>query len=144
MQATEILATLQQRGATVRTIEGDQLEVVPRRVLDDELRKAIRAHKAEVLAELRRDEASRFIADPIVETRQELGAVLIESTRFGQLWVVLDSRLSDGLRNEEALRPTPRPVLKSSDIEAFCGKSEAMIRATLIALVVFPGSELIQ
>ena len=52
--------------------------------------------------------------------------------------------LLDELRTEEALRSEPRPVLEASDIEAFRGKSEAMIRATLNALVVFPGSELIQ
>ena len=52
MEAQEILATLQQRGATVRALQDGRLEVAPRRVLDDELRAAIRSHKRELLAEL--------------------------------------------------------------------------------------------
>ncbi len=58
MEAQEILATLQQRGATVRALQDGRLEVAPRRVLDDDLRAAIRSHKRELLAELAQREDS--------------------------------------------------------------------------------------
>ena len=85
MQAQEILATLQERGATVRALDDGQLEIAPCRVLDDDLRDEIRAHKTQVIAELRRVEGPGLTEGPIVATQQDLGAVLIRSHRFGEI-----------------------------------------------------------
>ena len=81
---------------------------------------------------------------PIAETRLEPGAVLIESPRFGPVWVVLDARLLDEIRAEEAQQPEPRPVVTTHDIAALSGKSEAAITAALEVFRVFPGARVAQ
>ena len=58
-------------------------------------------------------------------------AVLIQSQKFGQVWVVPDHLLVHEIRAEEALRPEPRPVL--------LGSRRALIRAKLNVLAVLPG-----
>jgi hypothetical protein len=54
--AQELIAEAERRGARFRIEPGDALRAVPKKVfdLDPELNRAIGAHKAEVLAELRR------------------------------------------------------------------------------------------
>ena len=53
-KADAIVATLEARGATIRVL-GDRLGIEPRRVLDDDLRAAIRANRAELLKLLERE-----------------------------------------------------------------------------------------
>ena len=145
MLAQEILATLQQRGATVRALEGDQLEIGPRRVLDDQLRAAIRSHKADLLAELRRDEANELTAGPVLETRRELGAVLIRSRRFDQeIWIALTEEMALELRAEEQDRETPRPVLLAEDVAGLRGRPPEAVEAVLRVAAAFPGARVIQ
>ena len=74
MEVQDILTTLQQRGATVRVLDGGRLEVIPRRVLDDELRAAIRAHKVEVLAELRQATRAKFDLATVARARASFAA----------------------------------------------------------------------
>ena len=143
MNAPEILATLRRRGATVRVLGGNQIEVAPRRVLDDGLRAVIRSHKPALLVELHRTEAVELTGGQILETRHELGAVLIRSRRFDcELWVALDPGMADELRAEEQARETPRPVLLPDDVASLRGKSEAMVKATLNTMAVFPGARI--
>ena len=141
MKAQEILTTLRQRGATVRVLDGGRLEVIPGRVLDDELRDAIRSRKTEILRELRPPAADAVEDAVISETRQQLGAVLL-SSRFGELWIALTEPMAAVLQAEETQRPEPRPVLLPEDLAALKGKSEAAVRAVLDIAAVFPGSRI--
>ncbi len=143
MDAQAILTVLHQRGATIRLVGDQGIEVGPRRVLDDGLREEIRARKAQLVAELRRAEASDLARDPILETRHALGAVRLE-TRFGSIWIALDPSMTAELRVTEQARKSPRPVLEPSDVARLRGKSDGAIRAVLNAMAVFPGSAVIQ
>jgi hypothetical protein len=81
----------------------------------------------------------------IPETREQPGAVLIRSARFGrEVWIALDPCMVPELQAEEAERPEPRPVLTPEDVARLRGKPEGAIRAVLNALAVFPGSRLMQ
>ncbi len=81
---------------------------------------------------------------PIAETRLEPGAVLIESPRFGPVWIALTPSMADELRAEEAQQAERRPVLLPADIAALAGKSEQAIKAALRVAVVFPGARVLQ
>ena len=54
MEAAEILRELHKRGASLHTLDGGRLQVVPASVLDDGLSDAIRAHKPDLIAALNR------------------------------------------------------------------------------------------
>lgn len=85
------------------------------------------------------------MGDPeVIETREQVGAVLIRSPRFGEVWVALEPGMAPELVAEEAARAEPRPVLLAEDVAKLRGKSEEMIRATLAVLGTFPGARLIQ
>ena len=77
---------------------------------------------------------------PIAETRLEPGAVLIESPRFGPVWIALTPGMADELRAEEAQRLESRAVLLTDDIANLRGKSETAVRAALEVARVFPGA----
>ena len=139
MTAVALLADLRRRGV-VLTPAGDQIRYrAPRGALTEADRQAIRTHRDEVLAELRRSEA-----DLSTETHQELGAVLIRSRRFGELWIALTDGIAAELRSEESERPAPRPVLLPADVTRLMNKPTATIEAVLNTMAVFPGSGLIQ
>jgi hypothetical protein len=80
---------------------------------------------------------------PVVATREQIGAVLLR-TRFGEIWVVLESSMVAELVAEEAGRADPRPVLLAEDVARLRRKSEEMIRAALAVLATFPSVRLIQ
>ena len=90
------------------------------------------------------DATEDLAAAPIIESRQEPGAVLIQSPRFGPVWIALAPGVADELRAEEAQRSEPRPVLLADDITALRGKSEAAVRATLGVARAFPGARVVQ
>ena len=138
-----LLADLQSRGVQV-VAEGQQLRCRgPRGALRPADLDRLKAHKTEILAELHHTEAAELTGGKIVEARHELGAVLIRSNRLdGELWVALDPGMAAELRAEEQARETPRPVLLPEDVAALRGKPEAMIRATLNVLAVFPGAQI--
>jgi hypothetical protein len=81
---------------------------------------------------------------PIVETREQIGAVLIRSPRFGEVWMVLEPSIAPEIVAEESGRAEPRPVLLAKDVARLRGKSDEMIRATLAVLATFPDARLIQ
>ena len=141
MEAQEILATLQQRGATVRALQDGRLEVAPRRVLDDELRAAIRSHKRELLAEL--PQYGESAEAPALGSGVP-AAVLVDSPRYGEVWVVAtDAEVAAAIRLEEKHRDQPRPVLMASDVSRLQGKSPEAITAVLNVVTVFPGARVL-
>ncbi len=149
MSVSTLLLDLRRRG--VRLIpDGDSLRCRgPRGALTEADLAALREHKPEVLKQLRQTASIDALllagdAEPILEIRQEPGAVVIESPRFGPVWIVLDARLLDELRAEEAERSEPRPVLTSADIAALRGKSETAVRASLEVARVFPCARVLQ
>jgi hypothetical protein len=80
---------------------------------------------------------------PAIAAREQIGAVLIRSPQYGEVWVVLEGgSLLDELRAEEQARPNPRPVLRTNQIHRLRGKPEAAIRAVLNTLAVFPVTEI--
>ena len=95
----------------------------------------------------RLDDAARALAEaPVIETRQdqEPGAVLIRSTKYGEVWLALTEGMAAEIRSEEAQRSEPRPVLLTDDIAKLRGKSKAAVRAALELARVFPGTRVIQ
>ena len=146
-----LLADLQSRGVKV-IADGQKLRCRgPRGAMKPADLTGLRAHKAEILAELQpaADPGQAGLighsTDPILETRHELGAVRLWSRRFAcELWVALDPSMASELRAEESQHPAPRPVLDPADVTRLKGKSAETIQAALVALTVFPGSGLIQ
>src|SRR5262245_17313111 len=111
MDAHAIVATLRSRGADIQLV-GERLGVSPRRALDDELRRAIRTYREELLALVSSEGEGRVVlrstkhlntstvasvieltAEPVVAVRERLGAVLIHSARFGEVWLALDTSM---------------------------------------------------
>lgn len=80
---------------------------------------------------------------PITETRERLGAVLVRSPHFGEVWVVLDPCEAPELEAEEQAREEPRPVLHVEDVARLRGKPEAAVRAALETLRAFPGARVV-
>ena len=129
------------------TADGDRLRYrAPRGTLGPADLDALREHKLSVLVALLEDSTEALAEAPVIETRQEQepGAVLIESPKFGPVWVVLDACLLDEIRSEEQAREDPRPVLRSADIAKLRGKSEAAARAALRVFQMFSGARLMQ
>lgn len=83
-------------------------------------------------------ESSALDAAPITETREFLGAVLIASPKFGEVWIALEPSMAPKLEAEERARQDPRPVLLAEDVARLREKSEAAIQATLEVLRAFP------
>jgi lambda repressor-like predicted transcriptional regulator len=67
MTPAGIVATLRERGARLEVLPDDRLAVTPRSALDDDLRAAIRSHKAAIVAELRRAGTDPATAAPKAE-----------------------------------------------------------------------------
>lgn len=81
--------------------------------------------------------------DP-VETRERLGAVLMRSRLFGELWLALDPCALPELEAEESERPDPRPVLTADDVLRLRGKSDEAIQFTLEVCRAIPGARVLQ
>ena len=149
MSVSALLFDLRRRG--VRLIaDGDFLRCRgPRGALTDADLAALREHKPEVLKQLRQTAPPDALllagdAEPILETRLETAAVLIQSPRFGPVWVGLDAHQSDEIRAEEQAREDPRPVLTPADIAALHGKNETAIKAALEVFRVFGSAKVLQ
>ena len=80
----------------------------------------------------------------IADARARVGAVLVDSHRFGQVWIALDPCLVPDLHAEEQARGVPRPVLLVEDVARLRGKPERAVRAVLQAAAVFPGVRVVQ
>ena len=143
MTARALLEQLRDQGARVwagaNTLEID----APVGLLGPELRAELKAVKGELLQLLREERWGPESASPI-EVRQQIGAVLIDSPRFGQVWLALDSCMADQLRAEEPERTDPRPVLTAADLAHLEGKPPAMVEAMLNTLTAFPDSRVVQ
>ena len=80
----------------------------------------------------------------IADVREQIGAALIESARFGEVWIALTEAMAVELRTEEQSSDTPRPVLLAADVARLRGKSDAAVRAALRAAAVIPGARVVQ
>lgn len=123
---------------------GQRLRVeAPVGVLTQELRAALAARKEQILARLRADplvssEAHAIADGHLVEARERLGAVLVRSAHYGEIWLALDPCMVAELVAEDGA--SPRPVLLVEDVARLRGKSKAAIRAVLEVARVFPGA----
>jgi hypothetical protein len=150
VQAQELLRTLQGRGARLRVAQDGRLGIEPSSVLTDELRAEVRANRDALVEALRPQPAQASVSDltdaPAIAVREQIGAVLLRSPRFGEaeVWVVLEPSMAPELLAEEAGRSEPRPVLLAEDVAKLRGKSDEMIRASLRVLAVFPSARLVQ
>jgi len=146
MHAQELLHTLEARGARLRVAEGGRLGIQPASALTDELRAEVRANRDALVEALRPQPAQASVSDltdaPAIAVREQIGAVLIRSPRFGEVWVVLEGRMLWELLAEEQARPVPRLVLRGDQIARLKGKSDDAIRAVLNTLAVFPEAEI--
>jgi hypothetical protein len=150
VNAAALIEECERRGARLQLV-GEQVYLHPAEAVPPELLATLRARKYELAQELARrrgpaaaSEVAQAIAEaPIHETRERLGAALIRSPRYGELWLVLDPCALPDLEAEEAARAEPRPVLLAEDVVRLRGKSEAAIRAALDVARVFPGSRVL-
>jgi hypothetical protein len=139
MTARALLEQLRDQGARVWA-NANALEIdAPVGLLSPELRAELKAAKGELLQVLREERGGPESASPI-EVRQQIGAVLIRSPRFGEVWLALDVCMADQLRAEEGQLSEPRPVLNTADLAHLEGKPPAMVEAMLNTLTAFPDS----
>ena len=156
MSAAGLIDEVQQLGVELEA-RGERIRYSPAAGVSPELLSRLRQHKGEVIAELRRRDnpggsalgeatPGQLEEAPIIEARQEqeLGAVLIRSPRYGEVWLALSEGMAAELRAEEGAREAPRPVLTSTDITALRGKSEAAVRVALEIARIFPGARVVQ
>ncbi len=80
----------------------------------------------------------------IPEVREQIGAALIRSDRFGEVWVALTEAMAVEIRTDQQTSETPRPVLLAEDVARLRGKPETAVRAVLLAAAVFPGARVVQ
>ena len=139
--AHALLAELHSRGVEV-IAEGDSLRCRgPRGALTPADLDRLKAHKRELLTELALCEDSAEAAalkqcDPV--------AVLIDSLKYGQVWVCTDAEVVDAIRLEEQHRDQPRLVMMADDMARLQGKSPEAIQAALNVFAVFPGAKVLQ
>jgi hypothetical protein len=141
MKATILLNDLRRRGVTLRA-RGDRLQFQPVSAVPPELLDGLRAHKHEILAELTGAQSEPEPMDQIAEATDPPGAVLINSPRFGEVWLALTPEWAKALRDDEDWQVEPRPVLTPDDIERLQGRSPEAIRAFLTVAAAIPGAEI--
>lgn len=142
-----ILGDLRAHGAHV-SLAGNRVRIeAPRGLLTPELVECARQHRDELLGLLRRERnpdppVPAIADDEVSEARQRLGAVLIRSNRFGEVWLALDPCMAPDLEAEESGRSEPRPVLLAEDLTRLHGRSDEAIAASLEVLRAFPGARI--
>ena len=141
MTAAAILSELRARGVRLE-LDGDRLRWRAPSEIPAELLEAARQRRQELVELLRRHQASIDDSDPLA-TRERLGAVLIDSPRFGEVWVALDPCMLADLVAEEDANEEPRPVLLAEDLTQLRGKSQAEIASSLEVLRRFPGARVV-
>jgi len=85
-------------------------------------------------------DAPGLAEEQIPQFRDRLGAVLVRSVLYGDVWITLDLDSASELQCEEQTRADPRPVIHVEDVARLHGKSESMIRAVLEVFRTFPCS----
>ena len=141
MSAFALMADLRCRGVEL-TAEGDRLHYrAPRGVLSPELLADLRSHKRELLAELTQcgDSAKAASLESGVPA-----AFLVDSPRYGEVWVATDAGVAAAIRLEEQHRDQPRPVVMPDDMARLQGKSPEAIQSVLNVFAVFPGAKVLQ
>ena len=83
-------------------------------------------------------------SDPILDPEEKIGAVLLRSPRYGEVWLALDACAVPELRVAEQARETPRPVLLAEDVARLRGRSPEAVQAVLRVAAAFPGARVIQ
>lgn len=136
MRAQALLEELRGRGVTLEA-RGDRLRFKPVNAVPPEMLAKLRARKQEILAELTQGREPIEPEAQIPEAGPP-GAVLIDSHRYGEVWIALEDSVAASLRDEEQHRETPRPVLTPEDLEYLRGRSEGTIRIALDLRAVFP------
>jgi hypothetical protein len=140
--AKALLEDLRGRGARI-TASGGRLRVdAPRGVLSRQLQEEIRGRKSEILRLIgghREPTAVEEIADgPVAASREEVAAVRIRSSKFGDVWLAHD--------RETVLRIAAEghglPVLTVDEVLQLRGKDRALIQAILDVKAVFPSASL--
>ena len=139
--AAAILGELRARGVHLE-LDGDRLRWRAPSEIPPELLEAARQRRLELVELLRRHQASISDGDPVA-TRERLGAVLIDSPRFGEVWIALDPCMAAELVAEEDASEEPRPVLLAEDVARLRGKSQAEIASSLEVLRRFPGARVV-
>ena len=140
MSVFPLIADLRRRGIEL-TAKGDRLHYrAPRGVLSPELLAELRSHKPELLAELTQ------CGDSSETAALESGvpaAFLVDSPRYGVVWVATDAEVAAAIRVEEQRRDRPRPVVMIDDMARLKSKSEKAIRGALAVIRAFPGARII-
>ena len=94
--------------------------------------------------------AKQVIADltttqvPILDPEEQIGAVLLRSPRYGEIWLALEACTVPELRVAEQARETPRPVLLAEDVFWLRRRSPEAVEAVLRVAAAFPGARVIQ
>ena len=139
--AHALLADLQSRGVEI-IAEGQSLRCRgPRGTLTPADLDRLKTHKRELLTELAHCE------DSAEEAALESGvpaAFLIDSPRYGAVWVATDAGVAAAIRVEEQHRDQPRPVVMLDDMARLQGKSSEAIQSVLNVFAVFPGAKVLQ
>jgi len=110
-------------------------------VLSPKLLDDLRSHKREILAKLNQYEDS---AEEAALKSGVPAAFLIDSPRYGEVWVAMDAGVAAAIRVEEQQRERPRPVLMAEDVAHLEHKSEKAIQSVLNVFAVFPGAKVLQ
>ena len=143
MTAVAILDELRARGVRLE-LDGDRLRWRAPSEIPVELLEAARQQRAALVELVRQEGDAPQISDgDLVVTRERLGAVLILSPRFGEVWIALDPCVAPELVAEEAASADPRPVLLASDLPRLRGLPDDVIRASLEALRAFPAAQVV-
>ncbi len=140
MNPATLLSDLRRRGVEL-TAEGDRLHYrAPRGVLSPELLADLRSHKLELLAELTQcgDSGEAAALESGVPA-----AFLVDSSRYGDVWVATDTGVAAAIRVEEQRRDQPRPVVMLDDMAHLEIKSEKAIRGALEIIRAFPGARIV-
>ncbi len=80
----------------------------------------------------------------VTEIRENVAAVRLWSSRYGEVWLALDPCIIEELEGEEQTREAPRPVIVPEDVARLRGKSEEEVRAVLEVVAAFPGARVVQ
>jgi hypothetical protein len=146
--AAELITELKSRGVILTPhADGEHLRVRPAEALDPCLLAELKTQRDAVLAELRQRRGESPVQDDdgsLVDSAEQIGAVLLRSRRFGDVWLARDDRVADELVAELAATGQATPVLTYAEAPLLRGKSDRMLRALLTAKSALPGSRLLQ
>jgi hypothetical protein len=146
--AAELITELQTQGVVlIPHADGEHLRVRPAKALDPGLLAKLKAHRDEVLDELRRGErgsAAQTTDGSFVDAEEQIAAVRLRSATFGDVWLARDDRVAEELVAELEEADQCIPVFTFEEAPLLRGKSERMLRALLTAKAALPGSRLLQ